>query len=57
MKGEQVKYVDYNQQRWQMTIRDPAQPTLMLNPKALDIHDRRNTASNLIPELCNVTAL
>lgn len=56
-KGEQVKYTDYYQQRWQITIRDPAQPMLVSNPKARDIRDGRNTVLFLIPELCNATGL
>lgn len=56
-RGTPVKYTDYYRERWNIIIRDPAQPMLVSNPKARDVRDGRNTALFLIPELCSATGL
>lgn len=56
-KGQQISYVDYYQQRYQLVIRDIKQPMLVSNPKARDIRDGRDQVLFLVPELCRATGL
>lgn len=56
-KGQQVSYIDYYQQRYQLVIRDINQPMLVSNPKARDIRDGRDQVLFLIPAFCRATGL
>ncbi|XP_005096149.1 piwi-like protein 1 [Aplysia californica] len=55
--GEQISYVQYYQDNWNITIRDKDQPLLVSRPTERD--RRRGDEQNLylLPELCTITGL
>jgi aubergine len=57
MRGQQISFVDYYQNKHQLTIRDRNQPMLVSNPSARDCRAGRNQPILLVPELCRATGL
>ncbi|CAL8115744.1 unnamed protein product [Orchesella dallaii] len=57
MKGVATTFIDYFQQRYNITIRDHRQPLLVSRPKKRDLHRGQMGPILLIPELCQMTGL
>ncbi|KAK7070137.1 Piwi-like protein 1 [Halocaridina rubra] len=55
-QGEEITYLDYYQNNYQVRIKDPHQPLLMSKPKKKDLR-RGNGSIFLIPELCVATGI
>jgi len=53
INGKPKSFVEYFQERYNITIRDYRQPLLISKPKAKDRRGGRNNHISLIPELCS----
>ncbi|CAL1531960.1 unnamed protein product [Lymnaea stagnalis] len=56
-KGEQITYVDYYKQHWNLPITDLEQPLLVSKPTEKDLRRGEEKNLHLIPELCTITGL
>lgn len=56
-KDGPISFIEYYQQRYNITIRDPNQPLLVSKAKARDIRGGGNKDILLVPELCRSTGL
>jgi len=56
-QGTPCTYRDYYKSRYSVDITDLRQPLLMCRPTERDIHRGDNTATYLVPELCQMTGL
>nr|AGJ83331.1 piwi [Oncopeltus fasciatus] len=55
--NDDIQYITYYRERYQINIRELRQPLLISRPKARDLRGGRNQNIVLIPELCNMTGL
>lgn len=55
--NKQISFIDYYQNRYRLTIRDPNQPMLLSKSKEKDIRGGQNKLVALVPELCHATGL
>ncbi|XP_059156591.1 piwi-like protein 1 isoform X2 [Physella acuta] len=55
--GEQMSYIQYYQQHWNITVKDSDQPLLVTRPTERDKRRGQKTNLYLVPELCVITGL
>lgn len=54
-KDDEISYVQYYAEKYQLEIEHPGQPLLVVNPKDRERRGGQNTPVNLLPELCRFT--
>uniref|UniRef100_T1IRX1 Uncharacterized protein n=1 Tax=Strigamia maritima TaxID=126957 RepID=T1IRX1_STRMM len=56
-RGNQITYIDYMKQHYNLSVEDPGQPLLMSKPKVKDLKRGDVTIRYLVPEFCVMTGL
>lgn len=57
MKGENITYIQYYQQKYNITIREPQQPMIIHKSKGRELRAGQAELIYLVPELCFLTGL
>ncbi|XP_059156586.1 piwi-like protein 1 [Physella acuta] len=55
--GEQMSYIQYYKEHWNIEIKDIDQPLLVTRPTERDVRRGQKTNLYLVPELCTITGL